>query len=362
MPGMSAASERSVGRQQPVVRGGGGAPDAGAAVSGAGDGIGILDAAGVVVSVNPTLRDAWGEAVVGRRLDDVVQLVAVDADAGGLGAIVAGLRADAGTWRGEVRRFDVPLEAGIWEMSLAPAGDGFVAIVRDVRERHVAERARLDFLSMVTHDIKGPLTVILGYTELLSDPEERPSPAILADTLGRIRESGEQIHALVSNFVELARIEAGCHRVDLHPVDLGEVVARLVANHAPRARRKGVELVLEEGSVPQVPGDRPQLERVLLNLLGNAIKYTPKGGRIVMRLGVTDEAVTVAVEDTGAGIAADDLGGIFERYRRAAATRVEGVGLGLFIARTIARAHGGDVGVTSTPGAGSTFTLRLPRA
>jgi signal transduction histidine kinase len=334
-------------------------PEAEMAVAGARDGIALLGADGVVVSLNPALRTAWGDGVVGRPLREIVELAAP----GELDAILAAVRADPdGAWRGEVRRPGVPAEEGIWEMSLGPAGDGLVAVVRDVRERYVAERARLDFLSMVTHDIKGPLTVILGYTELLSDPDERPSPAILADTLGRIRESGEQIHALVSNFVELARIEAGAHRVELHPVDLGEVVGRLVANHAPRARRKGVELVLAPGAVPLVPGDRPQLERVLLNLLGNAIKYTPKGGRIVLRMDASDDAITVAVQDTGPGIAADDLGGIFERYRRAPASRVEGVGLGLFIARTIARAHGGDVEVVSTPGEGSTFTLRLPRA
>ncbi|MCW5890650.1 MAG: HAMP domain-containing histidine kinase [bacterium] len=323
----------------------------------------MLAADGVIASMNPVLRAVWGDDAIGRRLAEVVAPAAAGATAADLEAIIAAVRADPdGAWRGEVRRVDVPVEAGVWEMSLGAAGEGLVAVVRDVRDRHLAERARLDFLSMVTHDIKGPLTVILGYTELLSDPEERPSPAMLADTLGRIRESGEQIHALVSNFVELARIEAGSHRVDLHPVDLGEVVARLVANHAPRARRKGVELVLEEGTVPLVPGDRPQLERVLLNLLGNAIKYTPKGGGIVLRVAASDAAVTVSVQDTGPGIAAADLGGIFERYRRAAATRVEGVGLGLFIARTIARAHGGDVAVVSAPGEGSTFTLQLPRA
>lgn len=353
---MSAASDR-----RPVVAGST-APAADVAVAGARDGIAMIGADGVIAGANPALRAAWGEEVIGRRLADVVAPAASGAAAGDLAAILAGVQADpeAG-WQGEVRRPDAPADAGVWEMTLARAGAGLVAVVRDVRDRHVAERARLDFLSMVTHDIKGPLTVILGYAELLSDPEERPSPVLLADTLGRIRESGEQIHALVSNFVELARIEAGAHRVELHPVDLAEVVGRLVANHAPRARRKGIELVLEDTAVPQVPGDRPQLERVLLNLLGNAIKYSPKGSRIVVRLAASDAEVTVAVEDTGPGIAADDLGGIFERYRRAPATRVEGVGLGLFIARTIARAHGGDVAVASTPGEGATFTLRLPR-
>jgi two-component system sensor histidine kinase VicK len=238
---------------------------------------------------------------------------------------------------------------------------GIVAVFRDVRARHQADEARVDFLSMVTHDIKGPLTVILGYTELLSDPDDPPSPTILADTLGRVRESGEQIHALVSNFVEFSRIEAGRHMLDRRPIDLVEVLSRLVQHHEPRARRKGIEVTFDEAPLPEVEGDRPQIERVVVNLLGNAIKYTPRGGRIRVHARREDDAVAISVEDTGPGIAPDDAEMIFEKYRRApAAHRVDGVGLGLFIARSIARAHGGDVRLTSVPGQGSTFTLVLP--
>jgi signal transduction histidine kinase len=269
--------------------------------------------------------------------------------------------ARSGPWCGELRATGGD---GVWETTLAPTeAGGIVAVFRDVRARHQAEETRVEFLSMVTHDIKGPLTVILGYTELLSDPDDPPSPAMLTDTLGRVRESGEQIHALVSNFVEFSRIEAGRHVLDRRPIDLTEVLSRLVEHHAPRARRKGIELTIDETPLPEIEGDRPQIERVVVNLLGNAIKYTPRGGRIRVHARHDAEGVAISVEDTGPGIAVEDVESIFEKYRRApAAHRVDGVGLGLFIARTIARAHGGDVRVASVPGQGSTFTLVLPGA
>jgi signal transduction histidine kinase len=317
------------------------------------DGVVVVDGDGIVQESNPAFVAAMGSGdPTGIALGTLVTRPGDD------GTVDDALRAAAvAPWCGELRAAD-----GVWEATLAPMTDGrLVGVFRDVRARHQAEEARLEFLSMVTHDIKGPLTVILGYTELLSDPDEPPSPAMLTDTLGRIRESGEQIHALVSNFVELSRIEAGQHLLDRRPVDLGELLSRLVLHHAPRARRKGVELSLDETPMPEVTGDRPQLERVVVNLLGNAIKYTPRGGRITVRTQRVNGHVAIAVEDTGPGIASEDIGEIFEKYRRApAARRVDGVGLGLFIARTIAHAHGGDVQVESAPGHGSTFTLVLP--
>lgn len=321
------------------------------------DGVVVCDARGVVREANPAFARAIGRdagALVGTPLGDLVTRPPTE------GTLAEAMReATSGPWCGEVR---ATTGEGVWEATMSPSGSrGIVAVFRDVRTRHQAEEARVDFLSMVTHDIKGPLTVILGYTELLSDPDDPPSPAMLTDTLGRVRESGEQIHALVSNFVEFSRIEAGRHVVDRRPVDLVEVLSRLVQHHAPRARRKGVELTLDEAPMPEIEGDRPQIERVLVNLLGNAIKYTPRGGRIRVHARHDGHAVAISVQDTGPGIGAEDLPAIFEKYRRApAAHRVDGVGLGLFIARTIARAHGGDVQVASAPGRGSTFTLVLP--
>jgi len=235
-----------------------------------------------------------------------------------------------------------------------------VAVFRDCSEQHALEQLRADFLSMITHDIKAPLTVILGYTELLTEGESRPAD-MPPDILGHIRESGEKIHALVSNFLDVSRIEAGRLVLDRRLIDLGGVVAQAVDQHAWSARRKGLALSIESGRLPAVVADESQMERVVGNLVGNAIKYTPAGGVIQVTTGRHNGHVTVAVRDTGRGIPAHELPHLFEKYRRVRDKhRTEGTGLGLFIAKTIVEAHGGQIRVESAPGTGSTFTVLLP--
>ncbi|HJQ83548.1 MAG TPA: HAMP domain-containing sensor histidine kinase, partial [Candidatus Binatia bacterium] len=236
-----------------------------------------------------------------------------------------------------------------------------VGIFRDVGEKYAVEQLRADFLSMITHDIKVPLTVILGYTEMLTDPEPPPGE-IPPDILTRIRESGETIHALVCNFLDLSRIEAGRMHLDPRPFDVAEMLAHALEHYDWNARRKGIALALDSEPLPIV-ADESQLQRVVANLLGNAIKYTPSGGKVTVTASRQNGHVAIAFNDTGRGIPADELPHLFEKYRRVReAKRTEGTGLGLFIARTIVQAHGGDIRVESAPGAGSTFTLVLPAA
>lgn len=315
------------------------------------DGIVVVDGGGIVEAANPVVA---AFCKTGRLLADCVV-------AGGDADVAQALAAGAtGGWHGVFRARDD--EQIIWDVTLSPLPRGGVlGVLRDARGRVRGEAARLELLSTVTHDIRAPLTVIMGYADLLSDPSQAPSPAMLLDTLARIRESGETILALVSNFSEMARHEAGTGLRERQPVDLCDVATRLVEQQSRRAQRKGVTLALEEVPVPAVEGSRPQLERVVLNLLGNAIKYTPKGGRVVVRTQSDAAQATLSVEDTGPGIAADELARIFEKFRSPAmGSRADGVGIGLFVARAIARAHGGDVQVSTAPGQGSTFTLRVP--
>ena len=341
------------------------APDAGdallaAALHDTADGVAIVDGDGRLAFVNPALAaslDGQTGAAAGRRLCDVVDVTGVD-----VSDVLAATLAQ-GRWSGEVRAR--PPATGLWEATftrLSAATPGVVGVFRDVREKRELEQFRADFLSTVTHDIRSPLTVILGYTELLGDGKH-PSPEMFAETIQRIKESGEQIHALVSNFLELSRIEAGRLVLDRRPIDLDELVMRAVEQHTPRANRKGVALTLESGLLPPVVVDRPQMERVFANVLGNAVKYTPSGGRITVTTGNRSGHALIAVQDTGPGISSDEMPHIFEKYRRARATRrVEGTGLGLFIAKTITAAHGGDIHVDSAPGIGSTFTVLVPAA
>jgi len=215
---------------------------------------------------------------------------------------------------------------------------------------------------MITHDIKVPLTVILGYTEMLTDPEPPPDQ-IPPDILSRIRESGETINALVCNFLDLSRIEAGRMTLDPRPFDVRDMLAQAVEHYEWTARRKDIALALEADPLQPLVADEAQLRRVVANLLANAVKYTGNGGRVTVSAARANGHVRITFQDTGRGIPADEIPHLFEKYRRVReAKRTEGTGLGLFIAKTIVAAHGGDIRVESTPGVGSTFTLFLPAA
>jgi signal transduction histidine kinase len=256
----------------------------------------------------------------------------------------------------------------VWDVTLTPIGclepavgeGSIVGIFRDVSEKHALEQLRADFLSMITHDIKVPLTVILGYTEMLTDPEPPPGE-IPPDILARIRESGETIHGLVANFLDLSRIEAGRMTLDVRPFDVCEMLSHAVEQYDSTARRKGITLRLEMDPVRPLVADESQLKRVVANLLANAIKYTASGGGVTVSATAMNGRVVIGFRDTGRGIPPEELPHLFEKYRRVReAKRTEGTGLGLFIARTIVAAHGGEIHVESTPGVGSTFTVLLP--
>jgi len=324
------------------------------------DGVAIVERSGRIRFVNRALAEAWGapvSAIVGRLAADFVRL---PGSATPLDTVLAA--AEQGSWRGELGKAGVESPCGVWDVTLSrlTEGNALVGVFRDCSEQQALDQLRADFLSMIMHDIKGPLTVILGYTELLTEGESRPAD-MPPDILGHIRESGEKIHALVSNFLDVSRIEAGRLVLDRRLIDLGGVVTQAVDQHAWSARRKGLALSVEPGMLPAVLADESQMERVVDNLIGNAIKYTAEGGAIRVTTGRQNGHVTVAVRDTGRGIPAHELPHLFEKYRRVRdKNRTEGTGLGLFIAKTIVEAHGGKIRGESAPGAGSTFTVLLP--
>jgi signal transduction histidine kinase len=149
--------------------------------------------------------------------------------------------------------------------------------------------------------------------------------------------------------------------LDPRPFDVAEMLTHAVEHYEWTARRKSIALALETDPLPALVADEAQLQRVVVNLLANAIKYTAEGGRVTVKASRQNGHIAIAFRDTGRGIPADELPHLFEKYRRVReAKRTEGTGLGLFIAKTIIAAHGGDIRVESAVGAGSTFTLLLP--
>jgi signal transduction histidine kinase len=242
-----------------------------------------------------------------------------------------------------------------------------------IRVRGAIERRRLlrevqdlraSFTSMLVHDLRAPLTVIQAYTDLLGQTTSGPAAEKQQRYLSRMRESCVQMLRLTGEILKLSKLEAGRLAIDPSPMDLGALAADIADRFGPAAMGKNIALETcgAEGRYP-VLGDAVRLDQVLMNLVGNALKFTPEGGRIVITLAEADGEVEVAVSDTGPGIAADEVPLLFERFRQAALGRSvvdAGTGLGLVICRHLVEAHGGRIAVESAPGRGSRFFFRLP--
>ncbi|MDP3967138.1 MAG: PAS domain S-box protein [Nocardioides sp.] len=235
-------------------------------------------------------------------------------------------------------------------------------IVEDMRR---LDRAKDDFISTVSHELRTPLTSIVGYTEMMQDGvggEVDPEQDRLLEI---VRRNAERLTTLVEDLLTLSRMESGSFALERTTLDLREVLASAHDSLRPLVDSRGVrvEFALPEQTVP-VTGDRLQLERVALNLVGNAVKFTEDGGAVVCRLAVDDPTrAVVEVSDTGIGVPADEIDKLFTRFFRSSNAQeraIQGTGLGLSIVRRIIEAHDGSITVESEEGVGTTFTVELP--
>lgn len=239
-----------------------------------------------------------------------------------------------------------------------------VGSMTDISARKQAEEQRADFLAMLAHDIKNPLGVILGYSDLLLDEQEQGILKTVegAELLRKLKSNALTVHSLVTNYLDLSKIEAGHWEFPTQAVNVNAILHKVGQQYEAEARVRRLSLCVEQQeSLPLVVGNTLALERVFANLLYNALKFTPEGGQVTLRTVVVSEGVKIEVRDTGPGIAQADIPLLFERYKRAEKDAYrEGTGLGLFIVRALVTALGGRVGVTSTLGAGSCFSVFLP--
>jgi signal transduction histidine kinase len=230
-------------------------------------------------------------------------------------------------------------------------------------EAERANRVKAEFLANMSHDLRTPLNSIIGYIELLAMGIHGPVTPDQADDLQRIERSSDHLRALIDDVLDFARIEAGRVQLHIQEVSVSEVLAGLDSLVAPQAQAKQLRLRLACDPGLLVRADRERLDQILVNLVGNAIKFTPNGGSIDVECRTDDRSVIFDVRDTGDGIPAERLGDIFEPFVQVAppaGSSRQGIGLGLAISRELVRAMNGDLTVVSSPGAGSTFTLRLP--
>ncbi len=235
---------------------------------------------------------------------------------------------------------------------------------REAEAVQAASRAKTEFLSRVSHELRTPLNAVLGFAQLLEvDPQDPPSSG-QRRRLQLIRESGQHLLQMIGDLLDLTRVEVGGLTLQPVAVALAPLVQDCVAMLQPTAAAEGLALAGVPDSPLQVLADPTRLRQVLLNLIGNALKYNRPGGFVRLRLEAAGPQVAVHVLDNGVGIAADELPLLFDPFWRSAGTqqRRDGAGIGLAIAQSLVQAMGGRIEVQSTPGAGSLFSVWLPAA
>jgi len=263
-----------------------------------------------------------------------------------------------------------PAEAALARSAAADLGRALVLarlyrqqedLVEQLRE---LDRAKTDFLSAVSHELRTPLTSISGYLELIRDGDAGEVAPGVDAMLAVVERNTARLKTLIEDLLTLSRIESGTFRVSHADVEVTELVAAVVAALGPAAESGGVALEVRSAQPPVlVHGDAVQLERVLLNLVSNAVKFTLPGGLVQVRVVRSADEVVLEVTDTGIGIPEAEQSGLFSRFFRATNATdaaIPGTGLGLTIVRSIVEHHGGVLGVVSREGEGTAVTVRLP--
>ena len=259
------------------------------------------------------------------------------------------------------------------------------SLLTAIDELRLASDAKTEFLANVSHELRTPLTSILGFVEILASGMDGPLNDEQARDLETVRVSSHRLLELIDDLIDIASIESGRIQLQVGPVAVEEVLNDAVDTIRPLADAKGVALeiarTVDRGDDRPilVAADRGRLREIVLNLLSNAVKFTPAPGRVVVSLATEPAArpaagpadadpasarpslVEIAIRDTGPGIEPADQERIFEKFVRIAGAATPGTGLGLPISRELARLHGGDLTVESSPGLGSTFIVRMPR-
>jgi signal transduction histidine kinase/HAMP domain-containing protein len=227
----------------------------------------------------------------------------------------------------------------------------------------VASRHKSQFLANMSHELRTPLNAILGYAELILDNIYGDMPQRMRGVLERVQSNGKHLLGLINDVLDLSKIEAGQLTLSLEDYSIGDVVQNVVTLVEPLATEKSLALKIDlPGDLPTAHGDQRRLTQVLLNLVGNAIKFTDSG-EVAIKAAARNGAYTLSVRDTGPGIAPADQSKIFEEFQQADSSSTKtkrGTGLGLSIARRIVTMHGGQIWVESAPGSGSTFFIRVP--
>jgi signal transduction histidine kinase len=227
------------------------------------------------------------------------------------------------------------------------------------------DRLKSNFIATMSHELRTPLTSVIGYSEMMLEGLGGPLTKEQHEYVGIIMEKGENLLQLITSILDITKIEAGRVRLVLSDVELGQLISDAVSTLAPLARKRGLTLSAElPADLPRVRCDREKLRQCLINLVANAVKFTPPGGTVTIGARpLPGDRVALDVHDTGIGIPSEHLPRVWDVFYQVDGSSTReygGAGLGLAIVKSFVEAHGGEVQAVSAPGRGSTFTLVLP--
>jgi two-component system phosphate regulon sensor histidine kinase PhoR len=263
------------------------------------------------------------------------------------------IQLESGTAERYLRVFAIPLMNG--ELN------GILVMFQDLTELRDLQTMRREFIGNVSHELRSPLAAIKAIVETLEDGAINDKETA-SDFLTRVHDEVDRMTQMVTELTELSRIETGRAELKREPVNIKTLIEDVLARISPQAERQGVALLTElHPDLSEVSADRERIQQVVTNLVHNAIKFTPPGGKAVVSAVPEADSMVVSVADTGIGIAREHLPRVFERFFKADTSRSGGgTGLGLAIAKHIVEAHDGTIWVESQEGEGSTFSFSLP--
>jgi PAS domain S-box-containing protein len=348
-------------------------------------GMAYLDRDEVFQWVNPAMCEIYGlppERFIGRRLGDLFP-AAPRPNPRIRAVLETGERVTATGFPGAPIAGGAPREPGYWDFAYVPVREpdgtigGMLSVCLDATERVrrtaeleamnarllAADRHKDEFLGVISHELRTPLNFITGFGSLLEDEVPGPLNPRQRDYVGHILGGADRMLRLVDDLLDVARLQAGKIDIVRTACAYPALVAETVRSLAPLAAERGIDVALAVEAPDAVALDADRIGQVLLNLVGNALKFTPAGGRVAVRGFVRGDALVTEVADTGPGIPEAELPRIFERFHQLdmSTTRSRGgTGLGLAIAKALVEAHGGEIDAESLVGVGSTFRFRLP--
>jgi len=326
------------------------------------DGVIAIDRSGCILLINPAVErmfNVTSEEIVGKSLIEVVRNYDLE-------KLLQRALLIKESFAQELQMF-AP-DPKTFRVSTAPLTNesgvvGVVAVLRDITAFREVERMKTDFVANVSHELKTPLTSIKGFVETLLDgaPDD---PATAKRFLEIINDETDRLNRLINDLLSLSKIEAKQLEIHKVPVEPGRLISNSVSILSPQAGEKHQHLVVDiKEPLPVIEADEDMIGQLVINLVDNAVKYTPEGGRIEVKVEGSNGELKVTIADTGIGIPRDSLPRLFERFYRvdkARSREMGGTGLGLAIVKHILEVHGGRIDVASQVGQGSTFTFYLP--